>query len=385
MRWLESPRDEVERKLRVGLDLAAGRTDELALRRVWGRLVDLPPATGRGSRWAYLLAGMLVAGGMAAAIGVVYPLLRVGLSPVAEVAPPAPRAPVVPVPPAPEQVLLGPTTVITGLREARTVRLKGGARVQLRAQTTLAVDAGQRPALQRGRVHMEVPQQEPGETFTVAAGPYVIVVVGTSFDVGVDRGHVEVAVREGVVEVWRDGEMVRLPAGHAWRGPTRAQPVPRRRAARAIPAERLAPPPPVVLPPHPADRFAEANTMLAAGDTAGALQLLRELAAGSGPTAENSSYAIGLVLRDRRQRSRAALDAWGNYRERFPRGLLRAETDLSIIQTLLDLGDRRSAHLEAEAFLRRHPFSERRDEITRLADRLKRTQEDGGSSARSGR
>ena len=120
-------------------------------------------------------------------------------------------------------MLLGPTTVTTGVREARTVRLKGGARVQLRAQTTLAVDAGQRPALQRGRMQLEVPHQEPGETFTVAAGPYVIVVVGTTFDVGVDKGHVEVDVREGVVEVWRDGEMVRLPAGHSWRGPARIE------------------------------------------------------------------------------------------------------------------------------------------------------------------
>ena len=379
MRWLENPRDESERKLRVGLDLAAGRTDELALRRVWGRLVDLPPFTRRASRWAYLLAGMVVAGGVAGAVGLVWPLLRPESLPVAGLPAPAPELPQVPV--EPEPMLLGPTTVTTGAREARTVRLKGGARVQLRSQTTLAVDAGQRPALQRGRVQLHVPHQEPGETFTVAAGPYVIVVVGTTFDVGVDKGKVHVEVREGVVEVWRDGEMVRLPAGQAWSGPARMEP--RRRAAR--PVERPSPPPPVPLPPHPADRFNEARLMLRSGDTAGALDILRELAAGSGPTAENSGYEIGQVLRYKRQQPRAAIQAWNSYRNRFPDGLLRAEADVSVIDTLLELGDRAAARVEAEAFLKRHPASERRDEIARLAERLRRTQEDGGPSARSGR
>jgi hypothetical protein len=309
----------------------------------------------------------------------VWPMLRSAPMPVTRAPMPPPELP--PAPVEPEPMLLGPATVTTGVREARTVRLKGGARVQLRAQTTLAVDAGQRPALQRGRMQLEVPHQEPGETFTVAAGPYVIVVVGTTFDVGVDKGHVQVDVSEGVVEVWRDGEMVRLPAGHSWRGPARAEP-PRRRASR--PVERPAPPP-VPLPPHPADRFNEARTLLATGDTAGALVILRELAAGSGPTAENSGYEIGHVLRYKRRQPRAALQAWTRYRDRFPDGLLRAEADVSVIDTLLELGDRSTARTEAEAFLRRHPVNERREEIARLAERLRRTQEDGGSSARSGR
>jgi hypothetical protein len=383
VRWLESPRDEGERLLRAGLDAAQGRNDELALRRVWGRLADLPPPFRRGSRWGYLLAGMAVAGGAAAVVALLWPFLRVQeLPPRGALAPiQAPAAPELPA--EAEVVLLGPTTVTTGVHEARTVRLKGGARVHLRAQTTLAVDAGQRPALQRGQVHMEVPHQARGDTFTVAAGPYVIVVVGTTFDVGVDRGHVEVDVREGVVEVWRDGEMVRLHAGHSWRGPTQAagaRPAPARRRLASV-APRSAPPS-VPLPPHPADRFAAAKEALAAGDTAGALQILRELAAGTGPTAENSSYTIGLVMRDRKRQPRAALDIWSRYRERFPRGLLRVEADVSIIETLLELGERRLARSEAEAFLRNHPYSERRDEITRIAEATKRQEEGDRPSAR---
>ena len=126
--------------------------------------------------------------------------------------------------------------------------------------------------------------------------------------------------------------------------------------------------------------------MLASGDTAGALEILRELAAGSGPTAENSGYEIGQVLRYQAPAAPGRHRRPGTgYRDRFPDGLLRAEADVSVIDTLLELGDRAAARVEAEAFLQRHPVSERREEIARLADRLRRTQEDGGSSARSGR
>ena len=59
------------------------------------------------------------------------------------------------------------------------------------------VDAGQRPVLRRGRARLDVPKQPPGETFSVAAGPYVVVVVGTKFSLGVSPRQVEVDVREG--------------------------------------------------------------------------------------------------------------------------------------------------------------------------------------------
>jgi ferric-dicitrate binding protein FerR (iron transport regulator) len=377
VRWLEESQDEAERWLREGLDLKARRTDELALRRIWTRVaeIDLPgvPGPRQGTarqgvvRALYLIAGMAMAGGLAVAVAILWPALRVEELPV-----PMATAPTL-APPAPppvfgetDQVLVGPTTVRTGPREARTVRLKGGARVDMDAQTTLAVDAGQRPQLQRGRLRLHVPRQPSGETFTVAAGPYVIVVVGTAFEVGMNMGRVAVDVREGVVEVWRDGHMVRLPAGHSWRGPVREPPRVRRTAS-------LAAPPPVALPPHPADRFLQAKDALAAGDTAGALEILEQLAGGTGPTAENSSYEIGRVLRYHRREPRAALSAWARYRERFPNGLLRAEADVSTIETLLALGDGRKAMAEAEGFLARHPNSERRPEMARVLARLRQS------------
>jgi outer membrane protein assembly factor BamD (BamD/ComL family) len=76
-------------------------------------------------------------------------------------------------------------------------------------------------------------------------------------------------------------------------------------------------------------------------------------------------------LRDRLHRPREAVSAWNRYRSRFPRGLLRAEADLSVIETLASMDERVAALAEAEAFLARHPASERRAEVERLAGRLR--------------
>jgi outer membrane protein assembly factor BamD (BamD/ComL family) len=51
--------------------------------------------------------------------------------------------------------------------------------------------------------------------------------------------------------------------------------------------------------------------------------------------------------------------------------LLRAETDLSILETLARVGDKAAALSEVESFLARYPNSERRDEVTKLAARLR--------------
>ena len=356
------------RRLRTGLDLAADRTDELALRRVWGRVVDLPLSPPR-RRGPMLLGGLcLVAAGLAAT-GFALSLR------IAEVSPPVARVVTTPPPPEmayedPVPVLLGPATLQTGAAEFKRVRLKGGALISVAAQSTLTVDAGQRPSLARGHINLEVPRQPPGEQFTVEAGPYMIVVVGTKFDVGKSARQVNVSVTEGIVEVWRDGKMVRLKAGHSWRGPLQGTTA---RQAKLRERSKLA----SVSRPftqHPGDRFEQAKLALATGDAAGGLVILRELATGNGPIAENSGYEIGLVLRDRLHFPREAIEAWKQYRQRFPRGLLRAEADLSVVETELELGAHEAARAEAEAFLRRHPRSERRREVEALVQRLARAE-----------
>jgi hypothetical protein len=51
--------------------------------------------------------------------------------------------------------------------------------------------------------------------------------------------------------------------------------------------------------------------------------------------------------------------------------LLRAEADLSILETLAKVGDKAAALSEAEAFLARYPNGERRDEVAKLVARVR--------------
>ena len=71
-----------------------------------------------------------------------------------------------------------------------------------------------------------------------------------------------------------------------------------------------------------------------------------------------------------------AVAAWRRYRAAHPDGILRVEADVSIIETLGRIGETDEALSEANEFLRRHPDSERRTEIARLAGDLYRARGD---------
>ena len=119
-----------------------------------------------------------------------------------------------------------------------------------------------------------------------------------------------------------------------------------------------------------------ARAALAAGDAPRALQLFRALAQGTGPSAENASYQIGKVLNEKLGQPANAVAAWRGYRAAYPDGILRVEADVSIIETLARTGETDEALSEATDFLRRHPDSERRAEIARLAGDLYRARGD---------
>jgi hypothetical protein len=119
------------------------------------------------------------------------------------------------------------------------------------------------------------------------------------------------------------------------------------------------------------DDLQTARLALQAGEQNRAVDILSRAALGTGPAAENAAYELGRITRDNLGHPRQALVLWDRYRTRFPTGLLRTETDLSMIETLARLGDTRAALTEAEAFVSRHPSSERRAEIQQLAERLR--------------
>jgi hypothetical protein len=110
---------------------------------------------------------------------------------------------------------------------------------------------------------------------------------------------------------------------------------------------------------------------LAEGHPQKALEILETLARGMGPSAENAAYEVGKILRYDLKRPRQALAAWYRYRARFPYGMLRAETDISIVDALLVVGDKSGALTEANAFLSRYPDNERRGELTRIVQQLR--------------
>jgi outer membrane protein assembly factor BamD (BamD/ComL family) len=115
----------------------------------------------------------------------------------------------------------------------------------------------------------------------------------------------------------------------------------------------------------------DAQAALQAGDTNRAVEILTRAAQGTGPAAENAAYELGRITRYNLNRPRQAVALWDKYRTRFPAGLLRTEADLSIVETLSQMGEVRAALAEADAFMSRHPTSERRQDVQRLAERLR--------------
>ena len=198
----------------------------------------------------------------------------------------------------------------------------------------------------------------------------MVTVVGTKFQVHVAMNTVSVEVTEGVVEVGRGSNSTRLVAGDSWHGPLYPEEA---HAVPAAPQERpQAIPTPAAKPSVATTRgLQDAQAALQAGDTNRAVEILTRAAQGTGPAAENAAYELGRITRYNLNRPRQAVALWDKYRTRFPAGLLRTEADLSIVETLSQMGEVRAALAEADAFMSRHPTSERRQDVQRLAERLR--------------
>ena len=404
MNWLETPQDDAERLLREGLDQAKLRIgDEITHRRVWAKVADvaLEVPAPRSGRVALIATGCGLA--VAAAIALLslsYLRDKSSTRPM-----PAMAKKELPSPYEPKTGVAEATVPVDDLaarteakhqpgnhvrtRSGETVRvaLGGGAQAELAENSSITWDSQLRPSVEHGTARLSVPHQPPGWRFSVTAGPYVVTVVGTKFDVEVTSRTVGVAVDEGIVEVWRGSRSTRLVAGDTWRGPLHpeeSQPLPSKAASAPSERPRVTASRSMVrafahttlLPPNkpaiPRSRgLQEAQDALEAGDTSKALEMLSRMAQGTGPAAENATYELARVTRYNLNRPRQAVALWEKYRARFPAGLLRSEADLSIVETLSQMGEIHAALAEADAFLSRHPNSERRGEVQKLADRLR--------------
>jgi hypothetical protein len=408
------PPDPSER-VRLGLEAARARVgDEVTRRRLWAKVSEATHALpgvfqarprGRNRGLFVVVVGALAVGAVGAVL--VWPS-RVREVPSVAVTPPE-RARAEPV----VTALAVPAVVRTGPDETMNVRLAGGTRMTVARASHVELSAHGHPQVVAGQIDLDVPRQPGGRRFVVSAGPFRVLVVGTKFSVSTREDRIEVAVAEGAVHVIRDAPprdsrkgLVKILAGQSWTGwlspptperPRRARPHARKASvtragegavamdARFPPGEMspdvVAAPPPerehpepasAPLPPPGSTALArQARDALAAGDPRTALALLGVLEGRPGPAAENALYERGRILRDHLHKPREALAAWTRYRARHPRGLLRAEVDLSVVETHAALGDSDLAVREAEGFLARHPRSERRGEIERLLAALR--------------
>ncbi len=392
MKWLEEPQDEAERLVRDGLDRAKQRLgDELMHRRVWAKVAEtagMPePRSTRRWLWTSAAATLLAAAGLFAYVRV-YRVTSLPSTPtVATNTPPS----TAPLPVAPAGTAVGSETEIVPLESERgpghviraregerlRVALGGGATAELEEKSAMTWDSQHRPTIEKGTARLAVPHQPPGWRFSVTAGPYVVTVVGTKFEVRVSNRTVGVDVTEGVVEVWRNSHSTRLAAGESWHGPLypdeAASTSESASSVSSAAPERPQPLPAAAKPLSSATArsLQEAETALQAGDAAKAIEILSRTAQGTGPAAENAAYELGHITRYNLNRPRQAVALWDKYRNRFPNGLLRTETDLSIVETLSQMGEVQAALAEANTFLTRHPNSERRLDVQRLAERLR--------------
>jgi FecR protein len=373
--WLEG--DATKRELGAAFDEARARTpDDVTLRRMWARVAEpvgeaaadgeLLVRAQRPPRWLWF------AGGVASSAALAFALVA-WLWPRHQTVVAARPVPAV-------ETRLAPAaegTIRTGTGERLQLTLVGGTEAHLESSSVMTVDKAGRAKVDGGEVAFKVPHQTTGHAYVVLAGPYRVVVLGTRFKLRLDDARrVFVDVQEGVVEVWDHARLARLSPGETWVSPespaTALDPTPPRTRQ---PARTVALASPGVAAKGDAAEET-ARSALAAGDTARALSLYRALAQRGGAAGENAAYEIGKILRDRLGQPANAVAAWRHYRAEHPSGVLRIETDVSIIETLVHAGDTSGALGEANDFIRNHPDSERRAEIARVAGDLYRTRAD---------
>jgi len=103
--------------------------------------------------------------------------------------------------------VVGRSTIVTGIGEQQTATLSDGSVVALNVVTRLHYDMGaklRQVALADGEAAFFV-KKDHSRPFIVHAGGYQVRAVGTAFNVSDRDGLFDVAVKEGVVAVQRDG------------------------------------------------------------------------------------------------------------------------------------------------------------------------------------
>jgi hypothetical protein len=225
-----------------------------------------------------------------------------------------------------------------------TVEVRGGTKARASADRSWV-----RVTLDRGEVGLHVAKRVAGGPgFEVVAGAYHFRVLGTRFRVArVPAGvaPVELWVEEGRVAVSRRGRVLSVvEAGGHWDPRPEASPAlatgPARRrvAARAsvAPVVRAQVQDDEATPPS-TPMLTRARCAVLADESATAREAVAcylEQARRQGIAAETALFEIARLRRDVLGDTEGALSALRESRARFPRGMLRHEVDLSIVELL---------------------------------------------------
>ena len=366
LRWLDDAEDPARIALRQGLDESERFThSELRQRRVWARVSE-PGRTVRATRNAFV-RGALVASALTASAVVVVQRFEVPAgtgSGVASVAASRDAAAAPEATASPTLAVVAPagSVVETGVGERLVRILPRGARAELAPRTSVAVDEQGRPELRRGEVRF--PSRQPNAAARASAevlrarrllsrrrrgralrrqgrgavdqhrrrgrrGRDLERLARRAHRLGRDVVERRAAprARTGAPRAARDKTPALAPAATAstaQASPSRTARISRRPAPRARPPIRAAPSRSTSTSPRAAARRPRTPSTRSAAST----------------TTSSSS-------------PRKAVAAWDRYRTRYPNGLLRAEADLSVIDTLATLGTlgRRHAHAQRGARL----------------------------------
>jgi ferric-dicitrate binding protein FerR (iron transport regulator) len=377
---LDDAEDPAQIALRQGLDESERFAhSELMQRRVWARVSD-PARTHRATRRAFARGAFVASLATVVAVVVVQ---RVSLTTpagardgartiAASVAAPLVDALAVTAP--------AGAIVETGAGERMVRVLPRGGRAEIGPRTLVAVDAQGRPELRHGEVRFSVAttaNTADAQKFSVRVASYRVVVAGARFVVKAQAQSVTIAVEDGEAEIWNGSHVVRIGSGETWSSDAAAHDARRAGVSHAAPGKAPALAPGATAEDNQQDRedLAAARAARAAADPRRALAIYEQLASRSGPAAENALYEIGGIYHDQLKQSAKAVAAWDRYRSRYPNGLLRAEADLSVIDTLetsQNPADGSRTLSEALGFLKRYPHSERRAEVARVVGDLYR-------------
>jgi len=274
--------------------------------------------------------------------------------------------------------ILTPGEVSHALAASSTLVLSSGAKVLVLPGSDVRVERDDEREtsirLGRGRVVAHV-KKRAGRPFVVHSDDVRVEVTGTTFAVEArDASIVRVGVLAGRVKVARANESWEIAPGQSW--PTDGTPLvmtseeldwahAEESAVSDSPTGDLSAPTEERSPPEATSAgkravgaqesspFAAAKQRESRGDLHGALSAYEGIATSSDKNAEDARFAVGR-LRAKLGDTTGALEAFRQYRERYPEGGYARAVDVHVLDLLLAQGNDEAVLGEANRFLDAH-------------------------------